>query len=80
MATRSIIGSYPFLFCQDFEIRRSMRDYRRYAEACRQMALTAIDPKMRDTLLEMATTLEAVASEREAPRAIVPSLNDGERK
>ena len=57
-----------------------MRDYRRYAEACRQMALTAIAPKMRDTLLEMATTLEAVASEREAPRAIVPSLNDGERK
>ena len=55
-----------------------MNDYRRYAEACRQVALTAIDQKSRDTLLETAAALEAGAAEEEAMEKIAQNLKDDE--
>ncbi len=57
-----------------------MNDYRRYAEACRQMALTAIDQKSRDTLLETAATLEAGATKGEKMQKITQSPEEDERK
>ena len=57
-----------------------MSDYRRYAEACRQMALTAIDQTARDALLETAAALEAGATKKDEIQAIAQCLENDERK
>jgi hypothetical protein len=57
-----------------------MNDRRRSAKACRQMALTVVDQKSRDALLETAAILEEGATEEEAMEEIAQSSKDNERK
>jgi hypothetical protein len=57
-----------------------MSNFKYCAKACRQMARTVVDPKMRDTLLELAAVLEADAIHREPPTIITPTPNGDEEK